>query len=602
MKQKKELSLYRIFKKILPLTYSASPVYLITTFVVGILHGFSHGFTTLMTQKLFDSISNVLGTNVALRSVFVALFFLAFALVLNQLLNGFHNVMSEDLANRIMRNMGSALHKKASKLETLLFEDTSNLDDINKAKEGVMNSTFFLFILFTLLTYYIPYILIMGVYLYSLKPILAISLLIIFIPVALTQFLRVKVFSKLADESAPLRREYEYYEKCIVDKEFFKETRMLGANSYFRDLYYKTINLYNNKMWRAEKKSGLAEMGMKAITLLGYIGVLFLFVNALLSGEISVGAFFAVFISIDMMFRVLEEIICSHIGRLSNNLGSIKNFVRFLELPERHGDYELDDKLHGISLKNVYFKYPNSDDYVLENINLEVLPGETIAIVGENGAGKSTLVKIMVGLYSPSKGLVEYGGMNIRKIKNTSLFSKISAVFQNFQRYKLSLANNVTISNLSVDEEVNYQRIDKSLEMVNLLVDLNKFTNSYETILSREFGGAELSGGEWQKISIARGIYKSHNTIILDEPTASIDPNEETRIYNTFSKMTENKTAIIVTHRLGSAKLADKIVVLDNGRILEFGTHKELIQNGSKYASMFNLQSSMYQFDNVLTQ
>lgn len=597
MKQTKALSLYKILKRILPLAYSASPIYLIITFVLGILHGSSHVLVTFVTQQLFDAISNVLGTNGPINSVYVALFFLALALILNQVLNGVHNVMSEDLANRVMRNMGSALHKKAAKLETVLFEDTSNLDDINKAKEGVKNSTFFLFVLFTLLSYYIPYLLIMGTYLYSLKPILAIALIIIFVPVALTQFLKVKVFSKLADDSAPLRREYEHYEKCIVDKEFFKETRMLGAHSYFRDLYGKTIKFYNKKVWSAEKKSGFAEMGMKALTLLGYIGVLFLFVESLLAGEISVGAFFAVFISIDMMFSVLEEIICSHIGRLSDNLGNIKNYVRFLESPERSGEHELEDHLHGIALKNVYFKYPNSDHYVLENINLEVLPGETIAIVGENGAGKSTLVKIMVGLYSPSKGLVEYGGMDTRNIKNTSLFSKLSAVFQNFQRYQLSLANNVTISNRTVNQEVDYQRIDQCLEVANLPVRLDQFTHSYDTVLSREFGGIELSGGEWQKIAIARGMYKSHNTIILDEPTASIDPNEETRIYNTFAKLSENKTAIIVTHRLGATKIADKIVVLDQGKILEFGTHDELMQNGGKYASMFKLQSSMYQFD-----
>lgn len=597
MIQKKEITLCKILKKIIPLAYSACPVYLIISLVVGILHGLSQGLTTLMTIKLFNSLTNILDANETLMSAFISIISIAFVLVMNQVLIGLHNGMTEDISYRIMGNMGSVLHKKASKLDNLLFEDISNLEDIDKAKEGVMNSTFFLNIVFFLLTYYIPYFLFIGIYLYTIKPILAISILIIFLPVAFTQFLRVKIFSKLSDESAPLKREYEYYEKCICDKEFFKETRILGANDYFRDLYCSTIKIHNNKRWYAEKKSGLTEIGMKLITLLGYIGVLLLFVNTLLSDEISVGAFFALFASIDMMFKMMEEIICSHIGRLSQNLGSIKNFIQFLELPERQGEYELDDSLHGISLKNVNFKYPNSDDYVLENINLEILRGETIAIVGENGAGKSTLVKVMVGLYYPSEGIVEYGGIDTTKIRNTSLFLNISAVFQNFQRYKLSLSNNIAISNLYINEDTKYKRIDKSLEMVNLSVDSNQFPNSYETILSREFDGVDLSGGEWQKIAIARGLYKPHHTIILDEPTASIDPNEETRVYNTFSKVAEGKTAIIVTHRLGAAKLADKIVVMDKGKVLEYGTHNELIQNKNKYANMYNIQSKMYKFD-----
>lgn len=594
MKNKKDISIFKIGYKIIPMAFKACPIYFIISTIIAVLHGISQGINTYITQKFFDSITDLVSTGGVLDKVILLALGLGAALIANQILNGAHNLIGEDVADRTVGYIGGKIHEKAGRLDALTFENPSALDDINKADEGAYSSAFFFFLTSNLLTFYLPFFIFMAIYLYSLKPLLALSLLLIFIPVALTQFIRVRVFTKLADESAPIRRQYEYYEKCIVDREYYKETRFLGAFGYFKNLYVSSLRLLNRKTWTAEKKSGLIEIGMKCITLLGYMGVLYLLVNSLVKGDISVGAFGAVFASLVRMFNTMEEIICVFIGRLTGSLGTIRNLIRFLEMPERGGEDIPINGVPGISLKNVSFKYPGAEKKTLSNVNLKINPEETIAIVGENGAGKTTLVNLIIGLYVPDDGKVIFGGVDTARISAKSLYNNISAVFQKYQRYKMNLGENISISDLRDIGKLNDAMLEHAADKADLSLDGEKFKDSYETMLSREFDGVDLSGGQWQRIAIARGFYKANDVIVLDEPTAAIDPIEETKIYKKFSDMAKDKTAIIVTHRLGAAKIADRIVVIDNGEISEIGTHDELMEKDGKYAAMFKSQSKWY--------
>lgn len=586
-----KVTFIHLLETIIKLAFTACPIYLTISICMGVLHGVSNGAITLMTQYFFNSISVEI---YSFRNVMVALFFFAITLILNHVFNGLHNGTIEDVSYKISGYMNFELHKKSARLGTLYFEDSNNLNEIEKAKEGVINSTFYLNIIFIILTQYCPYYLFMTIFLYRLKPILAISIILIFIPVACTQFIRGKLNSNLQDTSAPLSRKYNSYERCLTNRDYFKETRILGAYVYFRNLYCNTIQKHNNVKWEVVKKVGFAEIIMKGLTLSGYIVVLFLFVSTLLSGDITIGDFVSIFTSINTMFVLTEQLICNHIGRLSEDWGSIRNFVSFLEKEENVGVNDIKDE-QNISLEKVSFKYPNSKEYVIKDIDLTVNAGETLAIVGDNGAGKSTLVKLMIGLYKPSDGAVKIGDTNTKDLNPRSIVDNVSAVVQNFQRYMLSLKDNIIISDMRDNKAINTNRIDTILAKVDLPIHMNKFNHGINTMLSREFGGVDMSGGEWQKISIARGLYKNSSLIVLDEPTASIDPNEETKLYNMFFEIAADKTTVLVTHRLGCAKIADKIIVLDKGRIIEQGSHDELIYNDGVYAKMYHVQREMYQ-------
>ncbi|NLZ44105.1 MAG: ATP-binding cassette domain-containing protein, partial [Clostridia bacterium] len=304
---------------------------------------------------------------------------------------------------------------------------------------------------------------------------------------------------------------------------------------------------------------------------------------------------------VGLLLELMEEIICMHIGRMMKNLGSVRNFLNFLDLPERKGREMVVDAGKGIVLENVSFRYPGAETDCLSDISLEVRPGETIAIVGENGAGKTTLVRLMIGLYLPATGSVRIGGVDTRDVSAASVYRGISAVFQRYQKYQMTLGENIQISDLQAPAglettftEICAERRESAAAKAGLDMDEKCFPRGYETMLSREFDGVELSGGQWQRVAIARGFYRAHGLIVLDEPTAAIDPLEETKIYRQFMEMARNKTAVIVTHRLGSARIADRIVVLDKGKITGIGTHDELIRAGGKYAQMFSAQAKWY--------
>jgi len=317
-------------------------------------------------------------------------------------------------------------------------------------------------------------------------------------------------------------------------------------------------------------------------------------VTALLAGEISVGAFAAVFNSIAILFERMNEVVNGLVARISEFMGTAHNFIRFMELPERGGEDRTPDFSKGIIAENISFTYPNSKNKSVNNVSLRVNAGETISIVGENGAGKTTLVRLLIGLYVPQEGKVLLNGMDTSKTSNKSLFYGLSGVFQRFQKYQMTLNENIQISDIDSESDSTGNRMNQVIDQSGIEINGASFPNGGETMLSREFDGVDLSGGEWQRVAIARGLYRFHDVIILDEPTASIDPIEESRIYRKFVEISKGKTAIIVTHRLGSTKVADRVVVMDKGSIVDIGSHYELMEKGGLYADMYNAQAEWY--------
>lgn len=590
----KQITLPKIVFRLIPIVFKGCPILLTSCILIGIMHGLSMAFNTYASQLFFDSVTKAAAQKSGILTVVQMAAFLGAVMLATQILNGVHNFMGDAFFKKAEGFLGNRINEKSSKIDPVSYESPTLLDDINKANQGMENSLYLLFISTTLFTFYLPYFLFMGMYLFRLKPILAFSLVLIFIPVALTQLIRGAVFAKVEDASAPIRREYEYYERCICDREYFKETRILGAFGFFKDLYRGSLKLLGKKTWDAEVKTGLIELSMKMLTLLGYFGILYLLFTALLNNEISVGAFAAVFASIDGMFSIMREVICMHIGKMTQNIGTVRNFIRFLGLPERQGEDIKINAYDGVVLKNVSFRYPGAKSDSLTDISFELKKGETIAVVGENGAGKTTFVKLLMGLYLPTKGITEVGGVDISKVSQSSVYNGISAVFQKFQKYKMNLDENIRISNTQDQSNSKSDGLQSAVLKADLDVEKGSFPDGFDTMLSKEFDGVDLSGGQWQRVAIARGFYRAHGMIVLDEPTAAIDPIEETKIYNKFADISKGKTSVIVTHRLGSARIADRIVVLDKGKIIGIGTHDELMNAGGKYAEMFDAQAKWY--------
>ncbi len=590
--KRKQISFFYMIKKIYPMCFKAQPTYYIFIQLLNIVTGLTNGLDLLVTQLFFDSVVSVSMGKKTLTSAFVA-FGLYIALKLIAIVfEGFRQYAIEVHSSRVMGYMMREIHRKSATIDPIAYETPQYLDDINKAASGTDAAIYFNLVTSFIITYHLPYFCVMVWYLNNLKPSLTLCLLFVFIPVLISHIFRSSLFAKLEDKAAPMRRSYNAFYNSCCGKDFYKETRMLGAFPFLQKKLRHSIFLLNKAILDTRKKGALVDLFFNTISLLGYGGVLLLAVKYLIAGEISVGAFAAVFSSIDMLFAVMEYFVGNHLGSIADNFGEIRNFLGFLEIETRDRTESVINKKEDIVVQDVSFCYPNASVDALKNINLTIKSGQTVAIVGENGSGKSTLVKLLIGLYTPSSGSVKIGNAELRNISYDSLFKRTSGVFQQYQRYAMTLQDNIEIAEI---ESADNKKIEEVLVATRINKDdLDVFPDGIDTMLSREFDGVDLSGGQWQRIAIARGLYRESDVVVLDEPTASIDPLEENKIYREFAKIAEGKTAIIVTHRMGSAKIADHIVVMKDGKIVEEGCHRELLLRNGVYADMYNAQAKWY--------
>lgn len=541
----------------------------------------------IATKRLFDDVTNAK----TFSSVAISLLILMFVIVSQQLLSGFGQYLMSKVSYTNMGKFMTEFQKKLGRLPAIYFENPTFLDRIEKAKECLEYESLghFASISLQMITYYLIYLLSVGGYLFHTSPFLAGVLLFAFVPALIGQIIKAKYFIDLEEVLAPERRRCDTYKKSIVHVRSYKETRMLGAYRYFYKIFLESLDIMTEKRWKTEKKLVYIQVVLNGFTFLGLGIAIYILFTQMMSGLISVGMFASVFVMLSDVFAIMDELISSHLSKGSEIVGQVANFYALMDLDEANDNNQTPDFSEGIEAKNISFTYPGRTKNALSNLSLQIKPGETIAIVGENGSGKTTLVKLLTGLYAPCFGEMTIGG---QKVKGESLgqnFSEISGVFQNFQRYKLTLQENVAISDLYVKDNVD--RIEHFLKEARF----NHPTAKMDTMLSPEFGGIDLSGGQWQRLTIARGLFRTNGFMVLDEPTAAIDPIEESKLYQQFKEIVKDRCAVIVTHRLGSTKFADRIVVMDDGQIVEIGSHEELMKQNGKYRMMWEAQSYWYQ-------
>jgi len=554
-----------------------------------IAHSLSWTLGLILTQVLFDAVAaSTVYTNFWYIGTPLAI--LVLITIFQQVISGASDFLFVKASYNNMAKFMMRLQYKLSKLAAIKFEDTDFLNDIDRSKNCISNQVLGMFAYVCLrgITYYFVLFASIAVYLFYLSPLLGLVILMAFIPAVFGQIARVKLFSNLEDEVAALRRKNDYYKQAVTSKRLFNETRILGAYIYFKNLFIETLTLINKKTWKTEKKAFLMRLILNLVSIIGLVVSIILLFQATISGDISIGAFAAIFAVLSQIFSIMQDAVSDSLSKGSRYLGQVKNYYRLMDIEETKKEDGIFDIDKGVEVFDVSFSYPNRSDLAIKEVSLSIKKGETLAIVGKNGSGKTTLVRLLIGLYSPDKGIVRVAGLDTQKVNSKSIFKGVSAIFQNFQRYKMTLEKNVCISDTK--KPVKKEEIIKVLDYT----EFNYNNINLDTMLSPEFDGIDLSGGQWQRLSISRGIYRKSDFMVLDEPTSSIDPLEETKLYNQFRNISKDKTVVIVTHRLGLAKLADRIVVMENGKIDSIGTHTELIEKEGVYAYMYNLQAESF--------
>lgn len=582
----KKMSNSKVFLKLIKYTWRASPLTFSVLIVVSLLFSVLRYSEIVVLQSLFSNILAVVNGS-SYDIMIMPILAILVILILNPVAEWLEFLAQGYFWRRGNGYMQSLYHHRINKMDLIDYEDVGNFDDFKRARLGNEEAPNGIRVIVQILFLYLPFILITSLYLISIKPMLVFAIVLIFIPVLISELIRMSNNYDFEDKIASRRRRTEYFESCIVSKENFKETLVNGSFNYFYSLFVDSNKKFSKAFVDVKNKLLKVSIVMRVINTLGYICVLALLVYYLYNGSISVSQFAAIYYSIEKITSMLKKLV-ENIGEALVGISNTSFLIRFLnEEKEIEREEEL-SKAGDIVLSDVSFRYPNAREKSLSNINLTIKAGTTVAIVGENGSGKSTLTKIIMGLYNPSQGMVEYGGENIAKYSNSSKFSNISAVFQNFIKYKLPAEDNIRISNISSQNS-----IENASSKINLSFD--DFKINSETMLCREFGGQELSGGQWQRIAIARGLYRPHDLIVLDEPTAAIDPIEEANVFSAFKKLSDDKTCIFVTHRLGSTQIADKIIVMENGEIVEEGTNEELMNLKGKYYYLLESQAKWYE-------
>ncbi|MFI3325227.1 MAG: ABC transporter ATP-binding protein [Clostridia bacterium] len=389
-----------------------------------------------------------------------------------------------------------------------------------------------------------------------------------------------------------------YIDSVSSDIKSAKDIRLYGMAEHLKEIYNQ--NVLKIEIWYKKYSKLILKVvfANSSISLLregiAYAYLIYITLNS----EISVGQFVLYFSAITGFSTWLQNIITqfTQMNRTSMHISKFRNYLEFDENFKRENGININDKLSSpctIEIKNVKYKYPNSDNLILDDMSLNIKKGEHLGIIGLNGAGKTTLVNLICGLTDPTQGEILYDKINIKDYNRSDYYKLFSAVFQNYSLLALSIEE--------VIAETTTENIDK-----NKLAECLKIAGIYERILSLPNGvktkidksvndnATDFSGGEIQKLLLARAIYKNSPILILDEPTAALDPIAENKLYNSYHEITKGKTSIFISHRLASTRFCDRIILINNGKIEEMGTHTELLANKAMYYDLFETQATYY--------
>ena len=395
------------------------------------------------------------------------------------------------------------------------------------------------------------------------------------------------------------RREMNYYSDVLVNKDIVKEVRIFGLTDFFADKFKKVFGEYFKGLRTLILSESLWQIALGIVSVI--VNLFFCGIVALrvLSGEIMLGDYTLYTGAIMSIATCIATLISTSAGVYEGTL-FIDNLMYFMNkspgiVPAvTPGAKVKRNAPHTIEFKNVSFHYPGSERCVLQNVNITFSPGQTTVLVGLNGAGKTTLIKLLTRLYDPTDGVILLDGRDIREYDLESLYGMFGIIFQDFGRYAVTVGENISFGDLSLTPS--HDSLMEAARQSNADGFIEKLPQGIDTPLTRQFErtGSELSGGQWQKLAIARAFYSRSDILVLDEPTASLDPLAEQEIFNEFDRLRSGKMSIFVSHRLSSATTAGQIIVLEGGRVAEKGTHKELMEQKGKYYNLFSVQAKRY--------
>jgi ATP-binding cassette subfamily B protein len=589
--------IFAAYKDLVSIIYAEAPVTVVITFVCTVISGLLTPFSVYINQNVFDGGLAVAMGEMTFSDYSIYLVMFVIVAILPDVISGiiFNYVQPRSIL--ILRTAyKSRMLKKLKTMKYEHFENEMSAEIIDKAYNRAENAARHLWPMYV---HWRGAALIASigtfVYVFNIRWWL---LFIILIPFILETYISSKTNYNIYAELETYwkkERKYSTLGWYLRSRDFTKELKAYGNYDYLIDVYKNRLNErnrdYERYYFKNIRKIMLGGNITKIASIINVIILLFLFV----SGQMSVGLFIAMS---GLMFGDIYgnlEAVAGFFKWSSFHINTYEYYDKFFELSDEVEGTQMDlPESFDIEFKDVWFRYPGTEKDILKGLSFKIRNGEKASIVGENGEGKSTVIKLLLGLFTPDKGEILIGGKKLNEYPLRVRTKIFGTVFQDFPRYSLTIKENIGIGD--IDEITNSEKVKAAAAKGKADEFIEEFDNSYDTLLGRDFeGGVDISGGQWQRIAIARAFMGDKPILLLDEPTSQLDPMAEAGLYKEFADMVENKTAIFITHRLGSTMITDRIFVISGGNIKEVGTHDELMKMDGIYSRMFKAQKQWYQ-------
>ncbi len=506
--------------------------------------------------------------------------------------------LSDSLLSDLVNNDSSVrIIRHAATLDLYQFEDAAFYDKLERARSQTTGRTA-LMSLALMQAQDIITIVSLSIGLVAFNPWLILILVVAVIPSFIGETRFNNESYSLSRSWTPQRRELDYLRYIGASNETAKEIKIFGLQGFLAERFERISHEYyhvNRKL--ALRRAAWGSLFSSLGTLSYYAAYAYVVWQAV-AGLITVGMLTFLAGAFSRTQSYLQAIV-NRFSRIGEMALYLRDFFDFLEMKPTFGDSQTGQYTvprpiqQGFVFENVGFKYPDSEKWALRGLSFTLSPGEKLALVGENGAGKTTLVKLLARLYEPSEGRILLDGRDLRDYSPDDLRQQIGVIFQDYVRFMFTASENISIGH--IDQRTNQPRIENAAEKSLADAVIEGLPKKYDQMLGKRFtDGVDLSGGQWQKVALARAYMRDAQLIILDEPTASLDARAEHEVFVRFAELMKGRSAVLISHRFSTVRMADRILFLEYGQLLEYGSHEELLAQGGKYAELFQLQAKGY--------
>lgn len=585
----------------LRMVWEGSRVLTVVSFLLVLLQALLPLAVLYLTKLVIDALYAVAqGGDIAFSHILMLLGLAAGAGLLGSLLGVISGLVAEDHSNRVTDRVLGTLNRKSVEMDLRYYEDATFHDSLHRAqRDAPYRPTA---VLNNMLRLTQAGLLIVGIVglLVTIHWLLAVFLFLAVLPSVLVRVRHADRYYKWQKRTSQLDRQVGYLSYLLLQPPTAKEVRLFGLGEVLANRYQELLRRLRRESFDLSKTRGGGDAIAQTVAAFVVFGAFVYIAWRTYQGDLSIGDLVMYFGAVQRGQSAAQSLFSALAGLYEDNLflTTLEEFMAVEpEITAPPDPEPVPDPIRqGIVFEDVSFHYPGSSRPLLAGIDLEIRPGEVIALVGANGAGKTTIVKLLCRLYDPDEGAVTVDGIDLRDVDPNEYRQRIGVVFQDYAKYGLPAADNIGFGNLPKlgDREL----VEQAARTAGVAEAIERLPHGYDTVLGRLFlRGEELSIGEWQKVALARAFFSSADILVVDEPTSSLDAEAEAEIFLSIRELIRDRIAFVISHRFSTVRMADRIYVLESGEIVESGNHAELIALNGVYARLFNLQAAPYRSD-----